>query len=112
MSRQSILIRRPLAGVITTLTLALLISGCQSYRHGGSRTVGEFTDDVAIQTCVKSKLINDRLIKGMRINVDVRKGLVSLYGRVPSELLKTHATTLSEQCKGVTAVDNQLAITS
>ena len=62
----------------------LLISGCQSYKDGKSRTVGEFTDDTAIQVRVKSRLVRAPDVNGALMNIEVKKGVVTLKGRVNS----------------------------
>ena len=46
-----------LRGVV--LALAVALAGCAGYRDNSGRTFGEITDDVAIQTSVKSRLIAD-----------------------------------------------------
>ena len=88
----------------------LLAAGCQSYKDGGSRTVGEFTDDVAIQTKVKTRLISDPDVKGWPMNVDVHKGVVTLYGRAGTEILRRKALAIAGGVKGVTRVEDRLTI--
>ena len=48
------------------------------------RTIGEFTDDRGIHAIVKVRLIKEADIVARRINVDVHKGVVTLFGRVRS----------------------------
>lgn len=98
-----------LKSAVFTVVLVVL-TGCQSYREGGSRTVGEFTDDVGIQTAVKTALIRDAEIKGLRINVDVRKGVVSLYGRVPSTYMRDKVVQVASQPRGVRQVVDRLTL--
>ena len=95
---------------LLTLILVLLFSGCQSYREGGSRTVGEFTDDIAVQTKVKTKLIRDEDINGLRINVEVTRGVVTLYGRIPSKYARDKAVGLVRDIRGVKAVEDRLIV--
>jgi hyperosmotically inducible periplasmic protein len=87
-----------------------LAAGCQSYREGSSRTVGEFTDDVGIQSRVKLALLNDPDIKGLVINTEVRRGVVTLHGRVTSHELREHAIALAGGVKGVRSVDDRLTV--
>ena len=91
-------------------TVVLLSMGCQSYREGTPRTVGEFTDDAAIQSKVKMALINDPEISGLRINTEVHKGVVTLYGRVPSDALRAKAVAKTRGIKGVVEVQDQLQV--
>jgi osmotically-inducible protein OsmY len=98
-------------GIAGLLTAALLLSvGCQGYRNGSTRTVGEFTDDIGIQSRVKLALLNDDDIKGLRINTEVRQGVVTLYGRVGSHELKQRAVNLASGVKGVTEVEDRLTV--
>ena len=56
--------------------------------------------------------IEDPLVKGMRIDVDTRNGVVYLTGRVSSEAEKNKAIDLARQSKGVRDVEANLTITS
>jgi hyperosmotically inducible protein len=94
---------------LVTCVIALL-SSCQSYREEGSRTIGEFTDDVAIQTKVKTALIRDDDIKGLRINVEVSKGVVTLYGPISSNNARRKAVKLVRDIRGVTEVQDRLTL--
>jgi hyperosmotically inducible periplasmic protein len=85
-------------------------AGCQAYREGGSRTVGEVTDDLAIQATVKSKLLADPDVAGLQIHTEVYRGVVTLHGRVPDELRRRQAIRLAEEVKGVVRVDDRLSI--
>ena len=87
-----------------------LATGCQSYKDGQSRTVGEFTDDAAIQTRVKSKLIRSSDVNGLRMNVEVKKGVVTLYGRTDSEAMRDKAVEIAKSVKGVTSVEDRLKV--
>lgn len=87
-----------------------LISGCQSYKDGQSRTVGELTDDTAIQFRVKTKLTGARDVKGLFMNVEVKKGVVTLYGRVDSEAMRQRAVDITKSVKGVVSVEDRLTI--
>ena len=96
---------------LLALLSLVLLSGCQSYREGGSRTIGEFTDDVAIQTRVKSSLIGDEEIKGLPINVEVLRGVVTLYGPIPSDYARNKAVQIVREIRGVTEVRDRLTVT-
>ena len=87
-----------------------LILGCQSYREGGSRTVGEFTDDVGIQAAVKTALIRDPEVNGLRLNVEVRRGVVTLYGPVPSTYARNKAASVAAGVRGVQKVEDKLTV--
>lgn len=91
-------------------SLIISVSGCQNYREGGSRTVGEFTDDVGIHGSVKTALVRDEQVSGLKIDVDVRRGVVSLYGRVPSEAVRSRAIDIARNVRGVQKVEDRLTI--
>lgn len=89
------------------LTISWLLSACTgAYRDPQARTIGEVTDDVAIGTKVKSKLLADGQVSGLRINVDVHQGVVTLRGPVPTKALGAHAAALAAGIKGVDRVEN------
>ena len=101
-------IRLTIAGLL--LVSLAHASGCQSYRDGSNRTVGEFTDDVGIQSRVKLALLNDPDIKGLFINTEVDRGIVTLNGRVTSRELQQRALDIAAGIKGVERVQNKLTI--
>ncbi len=96
--------------IVALVVLCAVLPGCQSYREGGPRTIGEFTDDVAIQAGVKTALIRDKEIKGLRINVEVRRSVVSLYGSVPSDYAREKATRIAGKIRGVERVEDRLTL--
>jgi osmotically-inducible protein OsmY len=96
--------------IICLLLATVAMGGCQSYREGNSRTVGEVIDDAAIQSRVKLALLNDAEIKGLRVNTEVNRGVVILQGRVASREQKQRAVSLAAAVKGVVEVDDRLSI--
>jgi osmotically-inducible protein OsmY len=97
--------------VVATLILGPGLSGCASYyRDSPNRTAGEVTDDLGIQTAVKTKLIRHGETRGWRINVDVRQGVVSLTGYVHSEQEHQTALEMARNTKGVKIVDDKLQV--
>jgi len=107
--------------------LALLISvvfglaGCAPVLIGGGaaagyyvgkdeRTLGEITDDANITAKIKTKYIADKAISAWDINVDTYRGVVSLYGRVPSQEVANRAVTLARGVEGVRQVNSKLTV--
>jgi osmotically-inducible protein OsmY len=88
-----------LALVIT----APLVAGC-------GKTVGETIDDTTTTTRVKTALLNDEAVGGLRIDVDTFKGVVTLSGRVKSQAEKERAINLARRVSGVTEVKDALQI--
>ena len=74
------------------------------------RTVGEFTDDRGIHAIVKVRLIKEADIVARRINVDVHRGVVTLFGRVRSQSERLLAKELVAGVKGVLKVDDRMVV--
>ena len=85
------------------LSLPLLLAGC-------GKTVGETIDDATITTQVKTALLNDPDVGGLRIDVDTAKGLVTLSGVVRSAAERDKAIALARRVSGVTDVKSTLQI--
>ena len=96
--------------LLAGIAVMLIAGGCQSYKDGSSRTVGEFTDDSAIQTRIKLKLTRSREVRAFRVNVEVKKGVVTLLGRVKSEPMRQKAVEIVKSVKGVVSVDDRLTV--
>lgn len=102
---------RGIAPLVIVMVLALTaIAGCQTYREGEGRTAGQITDDLAIQTSVKSRLLADQEVSSLRIQTEVYKGVVTLHGRVPDEAGRKHAIEVAQQVRGVVRVEDRLTI--
>jgi osmotically-inducible protein OsmY len=92
-----------------TLVLAVLIAAPLA-AAGCGKTVGETIDDTTITTRVKTAMLNDPAVGGLRIDVDTFKGAVTLSGRVKSEAEKQQAITLARGIDGVTEVKDALQV--
>ena len=103
-------LRRAGWGMACALLCLALGAGCQSYRDGKSRTVGQFTDDSAIQFKVKTQLMADENVNGFRLNVEVKRGVVSLHGRVTSGEMRLRALEITGAVKGVASVVDRLEV--
>jgi osmotically-inducible protein OsmY len=74
------------------------------------KTVGETIDDTTITTRVKTAMLNDPAVGGLRIDVDTFKGVVTLSGRVKNDAEKAQAISLARRTQGVTEVKDALQI--
>ena len=92
-------------GLLLALTLIapLLLSAC-------GKSVGETIDDATITTQVKTSLLNDPDVGGLRIDVDTFKGVVTLSGRVKTAAERDKAMALARKTGGVTDVKSTLQI--
>ena len=74
------------------------------------KTVGEAIDDTTITTRVKTSMLNDPAVGGLRIDVDTFKGVVTLSGSVKSETEKNQAIALARSTSGVVEVKDALQV--
>ncbi len=86
-----------------TLIAPLLLSAC-------GKTVGETIDDATITTRVKTALLNDPDVGGLRIDVDTFKGTVTLSGAVKSQAEADKAVAIARKINGVSDVKSTLQV--
>jgi len=86
-----------------TLIAPLLLTAC-------GKTVGETIDDATVTTRVKTALLNDPDVGGLRIDVDTFKGVVTLSGAVRSTAERDKAIALARRIGGVKDVKTTLQI--
>ena len=89
--------------VVFTLALTLATGAC-------GKTVGDTIDDATITTRVKTAMLNDPAVGGMKIDVDTYKGVVTLSGRVKNQTEHDQAVALARQVDGVTEVKDALQV--
>ena len=96
---------RPLTVCVLMLTLIapLLLAAC-------GKSVGDTIDDATITTRVKTSLLNDPVVGGLRIDVDTFKGVVTLSGRVKSKDEEAQALALARKIGGVADVKSTLQV--
>jgi osmotically-inducible protein OsmY len=85
------------------LIVPLLLTAC-------GKSVGETIDDATITTRVKTALLNDPDIGGLRIDVDTFKGVVTLSGAVKTAAERDKAVEIARRIGGVTDVKSTLQI--
>ncbi len=74
------------------------------------KTVGQTIDDTTITTRVKTAMLNDETVGGLRVDVDTFKGVVTLSGRVKSQAEKDQAIALARKIDGVTDIKDALQV--
>ena len=89
--------------LVAALLAPLLLAAC-------GKSVGQAIDDATITTRVKTSLLNDPDVGGLRIDVDTFKGVVTLSGRVKTKEEETKAIALARKIGGVTDVKSTLQI--
>jgi len=96
--------RYPAMLALMVLLLApLATAGC-------GKTVGETIDDATVTTQVKTALVGDPEVGGLRIDVDTFKGVVTLSGAVKTAAERDKAVALATKVKGVKDVKSTLQI--
>src|SRR5262245_57700082 len=76
------------------------------------RTIGEHIDDAVITAAVKTRLLEDPMVKGLQIDVDTRAGVVFLTGRVRSLAESDRAVEIAKATEHVKGVKANLDVTS
>jgi hyperosmotically inducible protein len=74
------------------------------------RSLGETITDTGITMSVKSQFLDDPLVKGLKIDVDTRDGVVFLTGSVGTDAEKQKAIQLAKDTKGVRDVQANLTL--
>lgn len=114
-------LRTRCAEIFFSAGTCLLLGGCLAAAAGAGaeagyiasqeeRTMGETLDDQRITSTVKSKLLADKNVSGLEINVDTFKRHVTLKGTVKSAYEAERAIKLARETSGVRDVKSELEI--
>jgi osmotically-inducible protein OsmY len=86
----------------------LFALGCAS--TSTQESTGEYLDDTAITTKVKTAIFNEPSLKVAQINVETYKSVVQLSGFVNSYADISTAGSLARAVKGVVSVQNDIKL--
>jgi hyperosmotically inducible periplasmic protein len=89
--------------LVAMLLLPLTFAAC-------GKTVGETIDDASITAHVKTALLNDPQVGGLKIDVDTTMGVVTMSGIVKSRAEADRAVQLARQASGVKDVKSTLQV--
>jgi hyperosmotically inducible protein len=94
--------------LLISLVLVVSVTGCA----GGKKfeSTGEYFDDLAITTKVKTSILENSQLSVMQINVETFKGTVQLSGFVNSNDIAAKAVDIARIVKGVKKVNNSLVV--
>lgn len=106
------------------LLLAVVLvtaSGCTSMLLGGGGSAGRpigadtrsssaVADDERIRVIIRDRFAADRYLQGAAIDIDVRRGVVTLRGSVDRYAFRDQAIRLATDVAGVRRVVNQIVI--
>jgi hyperosmotically inducible protein len=68
-------------------------------------------DDTQVTARVQARLLGDDFVKEQRINIDTRRGVVTLTGEVATEEQRGQALLLARTTEGVQRVEDHLTVT-
>ena len=97
--------RHILAALFAVGLLAAPIAACTH-----NETAGQYIDDSVISNTVRAKLLDDKDLNIVQIDVTTLKGVVALNGFVSSNDAKARATRVASTVEGVKQVSNNLVV--
>lgn len=103
-------VARDVEGVVKVDNNLAIQAPGQGEGKEGARPWRERLDDTWIEAQVKSSLLLNRNIEGLKIDVEVKEGVVTLKGQVPTGAHRDLAEKIAEGVKGVKEVKNLLEV--
>jgi hyperosmotically inducible protein len=101
------------AAVVLTAAAASAQTATQEAKdktYAAAQKTAEVVTDAEITSAVKTKLLADTTVGGLKIDVDTKNGVVTLTGPVNSGAEKTQALHLAKETKGVKKVVSKLTM--
>lgn len=99
--------------VVDNLNVGAATSAYGGTDANGTRSVGGVVDDAAITASVKTKLLADTQVGGLKIDVDTKDGVVTLTSNsMNSQAEIDTATRIARETSGVKDVQNRLTVKS
>jgi osmotically-inducible protein OsmY len=99
------------SGLLRALSVALVAAALAACAGAPTKeSTGELIDDTVITTKVKSKLVGDKEVSALDVQVETFKGTVQLSGFVGSERERERAAELARSVDGVKEVRNDLQL--
>lgn len=106
---------------VSTITGVLLLQGCVPALVAGGTAAGYYVgqdernvrgilDDASITAAIKARLVKDQEVSAFDINVDTRKGVVTLYGSVSSSAKEMRVIEVAKSVEGVQKIVSQVTI--
>ncbi len=94
----------------TILCLALVVAFASCAGGPKKESTGQYIDDSAITTKVKTAIFNEPTLKTMNISVETYKGVVQLSGFVNRQENISKAAEVARTVPGVREVKNNLQV--
>lgn len=86
------------------------VKDVKNYLQIGKKTIGQTLDDKLIGSKIKARLIGERDIRSLNIDVDVVRGVVALTGVVDTSDQKDKALRIARTTLGVSKVIDNLLV--
>ena len=96
-----------MAAMAAAAVVAFAGAGCASR---GQQPIGEYIDDAGTTTRVKTRLVEDDLIRAFQIRVDTLAGVARLSGSVRTQAQSQRAEELARAVYGVKDVRNEIVV--
>lgn len=94
--------------VLVAASAMVMLTGCATSAQ--QESTGQYIDDTAITTRVKTAIFKDEILKSTEINVETFKGRVQLSGFVSTRPSIDRAGVVAKGVKGVSSVTNDLRL--
>lgn len=100
------------AGTATTTTVSpsATTNSAMTSASSAMSTAGGAVSDSAVTAKVKTALLADDNVKGLRIDVDTSNGVVTLNGTADTAANMARAETVAKGIDGVKSVQNRLSV--
>lgn len=108
---QAVAVARATEGVANVVdNIALKGTAEASMPPPGDRPAVDAVSDAALTATIKTKLLGDPKVSGLKIDVDTRNGVVTLTGTVRSQTEKDEALRLARETEDVRNVTDRITI--
>jgi osmotically-inducible protein OsmY len=94
--------------LVVVMLMVTFVSACAGSRTQSS--TGDYLDDSVITSKVKAKLLEDKEVSGLAVNVETFKGVVQLSGFVKSEAERQKAVQLARSVGGVKDIKDDIRL--
>jgi hyperosmotically inducible protein len=94
----------------TTTAPSTAASNAMSATNSAMSKAGDAVSDSAVTGKVKTALLADDDVKGLKIDVDTKDGVVTLNGTADTSAHSQKATTIARGIEGVKSVENKLTV--
>jgi hyperosmotically inducible protein len=95
---------------VLSVTAAEPTSGAGTPAPDVARDSNNLTGDAGITAAIKTKMLADSTVAGLKIDVDTENGAVVLKGNVQSAAEKRRAIEIARETDGVKSVKDQLKV--